>query len=129
MRILKSAWFQRFAHKQGITDETLLEAIKRAEQGLVDSDLGGSVIKQRVPRRGQGKSSGFRTIILYRSSSCAFFVYGFAKSDQSNISEGEQAEFRKMARYLLGLSHDHLAELVDRRQFLEIQGHDEELSQ
>lgn len=129
MRVFKSAWFQRFAHKQGITDKALLEAIKQAEQGLIDSDLGSNVIKQRVPRQGEGKSSGFRTIILYRPPNYAFFVYGFAKNDRSNINEGEQAEFRKMAHHLLGLSHDHLAELVDRRQFLEIQGHDEKLSQ
>lgn len=64
MRVFKNAWFDRFARKQGITDEALLEAITRVKRGLIDADLGGGVIKQRVARAGQGKSGGFRTIIL-----------------------------------------------------------------
>lgn len=55
MRIFKNAWFERFARKQCITDRALHDAIERAEKGLIDADLGGGVIKQRVARQGQGK--------------------------------------------------------------------------
>ncbi|WP_338926885.1 type II toxin-antitoxin system RelE/ParE family toxin [Mycetohabitans endofungorum] len=37
-------------------DNALLEAVERAEKGQIDADLGGGVIKQRVARKGQGKS-------------------------------------------------------------------------
>lgn len=56
MRIFKTRWMARFARKWRIPDELLVEAIQRAERGLVDADLGGGVIKQRVGREGQGRS-------------------------------------------------------------------------
>ncbi|MCY3994976.1 MAG: type II toxin-antitoxin system RelE/ParE family toxin, partial [Rhodobacter sp.] len=33
---------------------------------MIDADLGGGVIKQRIARRGGGRSGGFRTILLFR---------------------------------------------------------------
>jgi len=66
VRIFKNAWFVRFARAQKISDEALREAILRAESGRVDADLGGGVVKQRIARPGQGKSKGYRTIILLR---------------------------------------------------------------
>ena len=74
MRIFKNAWFERFARKQKLDAAALRDAIQRAERGLIDADLGGGVIKQRVARPGQGKSGGYRTIILYRQAHRAFFV-------------------------------------------------------
>ena len=52
-RIFKNGWFERFARKEKLTDSALREAIQRAESGLVDADLGGGVIKQRVARPGR----------------------------------------------------------------------------
>jgi hypothetical protein len=127
VRVFKNAWFDRFSRKQGIADKALLEAIKRAERGLVDADLGGGVIKQRVVRPGRGKSSGFRTIILYRTAERAFFVYGFAKSDRDNIDDDEEANFKKAAEHVLGLSEVHLAELIGKGQLTEVHDHGEEL--
>lgn len=79
MRVFKNAWFERFARKQKIADLALFDAVRRAENGQIDADLGGGVIKQRVSRPGQGKSGGYRTTILYRQKQRAFFVFGFAK--------------------------------------------------
>ena len=76
MRIFKSRWFQRFARKEGIADAVLREAVARAEKGQIDADLGGEVIKQRIARPGQGRSKGYRTIILFRRGAKAFFMYG-----------------------------------------------------
>ncbi len=61
MRVFKNAWFERFTRKQCVPDKALLDAIERAERGLIDADLGSGVLKQRVVRKGQGKSVGFRT--------------------------------------------------------------------
>jgi hypothetical protein len=46
MRIFVTRWFARFARHERITNASLLEAIARAEQGLIDADLGGGLIKQ-----------------------------------------------------------------------------------
>lgn len=66
---------------------------------------------------GQGKSGGFRTIVLYRTSERAFFVYGFAKSDHADIDADEEAMFKKAATHVLGLSDAQLAELIAKGQF------------
>jgi hypothetical protein len=42
----------RFARREGIADKSLIEAIERAERGMIDADLGGGLIKQRVARQG-----------------------------------------------------------------------------
>ena len=47
------------------------------------------MIKQRIARPGEGKSGGYRSIILFRKGTHAFFVYGFAKSDRENIEDDE----------------------------------------
>ena len=121
MRIFKNAWFERFARKQKIQDGMLLEAVLRAEQGLIDADLGSGVIKQRVARPGQGRSGGYRTLILYRQTHRAFFVYGFAKSQQANIGKEEETAFKKAARHVLELTDDQLAALIQNGQFSEVE--------
>ena len=77
--------FRRFQRRELIGDQALRQAIERAEAGLVDADLGKGLIKQRVARTGQGRSGGYRTIIALRSGHRAFFLFGFAKSAQSNV--------------------------------------------
>lgn len=124
MRIFKNAWFERFARKQRIDDSALSEAIERAERGLIDADLGGGVIKQRVAHPGQGKSGGYRTIILYRHESRAFFIYGFAKSQQANISDEEKEAFKQAAQHILSLSDTHLTAMIEKGQFSEVHDHD-----
>ena len=90
MRVFKTSWFIRFARKERISAQTLLDAIERAANGEIDVDLGGGVIKQRLARPGEGRSKGYRSIILFRREDRAFFVYGFSKSEQGNISEHEE---------------------------------------
>lgn len=121
MRIFKNAWFERFARKQKIRDGMLREAVLRAEQGLIDADLGSGVIKQRVARPGQGRSGGYRTLIFYRQRHCAFFVYGFAKNQQANISDEEEAAFKKAARHVLELTDEQLSALFRNGKFSEVE--------
>jgi hypothetical protein len=64
---------------------------------MIDGDLGGGLIKQRVARPGQGRSRGYRTLIAYRSGDCAVFLYAFAKSERENIEDDELASLREIA--------------------------------
>lgn len=109
MRTFKTKPFARFAGREGIADSALKDAIRRAEEGLIDADLGGGVIKQRVARKGQGKSGGYRTIVLFRRGHRAFFAYGFAKNDRDNLRPDELAAFRKLADAMLALDDASLA--------------------
>jgi hypothetical protein len=81
VRIFKTRRLARFARKARISDEMLVEAIRRAERGLIDADLGGGVIKQRVGREGQGRSGGYRTLIAFRISERAFLCLPFQRTN------------------------------------------------
>ncbi|MXY79342.1 MAG: type II toxin-antitoxin system RelE/ParE family toxin [Chloroflexi bacterium] len=102
MQTFKTKAFARFAAREGLEDTALCEAIRRARGGLIDADLGGGVIKQRIARKGSGRSGGFRMIVLFRRGAlAAFFVYGFAKSDRENLRRDELETYRLLAdRYL-----------------------------
>jgi hypothetical protein len=87
--------------------------------------LGGEVIKRRIARPGQdrpgqGRSKGYRTIILFRQGTRAFFVYGFAKSQRANIDDDEEEQFKKAAKHVLALTEKQLAELLKRGDFMEV---------
>lgn len=97
MRTFKTRWFARFARREQIAEKRLSEAIDRAELGLIDADLGGGLIKLRVPREGQGRSGGYRMIVAYCSKSRAVFLLGFAKSERENIEPDELVFLRKLA--------------------------------
>jgi hypothetical protein len=119
-RIYKNAWFSRFARRERINDEALTDAVIRAEKGLIDADLGGNVFKQRIARPGQGKSGGYRTIIVLKKGERAFFVYGFAKSEKENIDEAELAAFKKLASELLSLTDEQVRQLLNNGALTEI---------
>ncbi len=108
MRVFKNSWFRKFATKEHISDAALREAVSRAEVGLVDADLGGGLLKQRIARPGAGRSGGYRTIVIFRSGMRAVFVFGFAKSDRSNLTAQEEAVYRAAARLMLAFSEDQL---------------------
>jgi len=127
-RVFKTRWFQRFARKEQIRDAVLLDAVARAEKGQVDADLGGGVIKQRIARPGQGKSGGYRTIILFRQGEAAVFVYGFARSERANIDTDEEKQFKEAARHVLRLTEKQLAGLVNDGDFVEVKRHEQEIS-
>jgi hypothetical protein len=122
--IYKNTWFQRFVRREKISDETLVDAIERAEKGIIDADLGGNVIKQRIARQGQGKSGGYRTIIVFKQEDKAFFVYGFAKSERENIDKNEIDVFKQLAKELLALSDQHLQELIENGRLTEVKSNE-----
>ena len=120
MRIFTNRWFARFADKQNIGDDDLSEAVSRAERGLIDADLGGGVIKQRIARKGQGKSGGFRSVVLFRQGERAFFVYAFAKSDRDNIDQSELSTYKTAAAVYLNYTDDELALFLKQGTLMEI---------
>ncbi|MCZ2156975.1 MAG: type II toxin-antitoxin system RelE/ParE family toxin [Bryobacterales bacterium] len=109
MLILKSKSFHRFASKQRIQDEILRNAIQETELGLYEADLGGGLIKKRIARQGEGKSGGYRTIILYRRGCLAIYLHGFAKSEQDNLPTRDLQILRKAASVLKALSAEEMA--------------------
>jgi hypothetical protein len=101
LRIFKVKTFARFARKESLADISLLKAIDDAERGLVDADLGGGLIKQRVARPGKGKSGGFRTVIAFRSK------------ERDNIEDDVLNNFRRIAALWLDADENALKRGLD----------------
>ncbi len=108
MKKLCTKWFKKWARKTNLSDENLLEAIENLENGLSVADLGGNIYKVRVKRPGKGKSSGFRTIVVYRIEEKAIFLYGFGKNEKSNIDKQELSYFKKLGSDLLALNEEQI---------------------
>lgn len=121
MRLFKTKWVMRFVRREGIDDAALTEAIRRAERGIIDADLGGGLIKQRVARPGKGRSGGFRMIVAYRKEDRAFFLYGFAKNERDNIDEDELKTLRDIADEFLKRDDTDLDEAVGEGALQEIE--------
>jgi len=112
LRVFVTHPFRRFQRKEQIRDAQLAHAIADAERGLIDADLGGGLIKQRVARPGQGKRSGFRTLIAYQAGDRAVFLFGFAKRERDNISDAQLADLKALASDMLSRSDDVIDEAI-----------------
>ena len=118
--MFKTKEFGRFARREKIADRLLCDAIARLERGLIDADLGGGLVKQRIARAGQGCSGGFRTLLVYRTRARSVFVYGFAKSERGNIEPDELVFWRKLAAAYLALSEDAIETAITSDELMEI---------
>lgn len=120
MRLFKLKAFARFQRREGIADTALSKAIGGVEKGIIDADLGGGLIKQRVARPGQGKRGGFRTIIAYRRGNRAIFLFGFAKSERENLNHDELAQWQRIGRAYLGLDDEGLEAAIAADELMEV---------
>jgi hypothetical protein len=124
MQVYKSKWFTKWADKEDLTDRDLSAAVEEMANGLIDADLGGHVIKKRVALQGQGKSGGARTLLAFKVGEQAFFMYGFAKNQQDNISAKELKALKAMAKQVLGYTPEQLKMVLNAGEFIEV-NHDE----
>jgi hypothetical protein len=85
---------------------------ERAERRMIDADLGGGLIKQRVARPGEGRSGGYRTLIAYRPRDRAVFLYAFAKNERDNIESDELQTLRELAASWLNADKEQLKRQV-----------------
>jgi hypothetical protein len=120
VRIFKNTRFARYAGKEGISDNELREAVNQLEAGQADANLGGNVYKVRVARSGEGKSGGYRVIVLFRSGDKTFYVYGFAKSERANISEKELRIYKERAKDYFLMTAEQLEERIKNSKLIEL---------
>ena len=84
--------------------------------------MGSGLHKLRIARVGQGKSSGFRTVLAHKKEDRIIFLYGFAKSDRENISKKELEMFKELANTLFMLSEDQIKHALESGALKEILG-------
>lgn len=120
MRIFKTKWLLRYARRERIADRSLSEAIERAGRGLIDADLGGGIIKQRVARSGQGRSGGYRMLVAYREGTRAVFLYAFAKNERENIDPDELLTWREVGALWLAKGERDIALAIKEKELEEV---------
>ena len=120
MRVFKYTGFSRFASKEGITDQELLEIVDQLEADQADANLGGDVYKVRVARQGEGKSGGHRVIVYFRNEFRTFFSYGFTKSDRGNISKKELKAFKEDAKLQFSFTEEQIKVALQKGTLIEI---------
>lgn len=107
--IYKTAHFTRWARKAGLNDSLLETAVLEIHRGLLEADLGSGIVKKRIALPGKGKRGSTRTLLATNRDDRWFFIFGFEKNERENISEGELAILKKLAKDLLGLTTVQLA--------------------
>ena len=120
MRLFKFRKFQKWAKSEGVSDSMLVKAFTELEQGLFDANLGGGLYKKRVARMGSGKSRGYRVLLAFRQKDRVIFIFGFAKSEISNIDDETKEAFQRMAQYYLSLNDKELRAVISEGDLIEV---------
>ena len=100
-KVFATRVFDKWCRKERIADRALWDAVNRADLGLIEANLKGSLIELRVARGGAGKSGGYRIILAYKVRDRAFFLYGFSKNDRAIIGEEEEEGYAEYGAILL----------------------------
>ena len=108
----KNRHFARWMRKTRLSDSALCAAVAEMAQGLIDADLGGGLVKKRVPLPGRGKSGSTRTLVATNKGSRWFFIFGFGKNERENITPKELASLQTLAADYLSRSDAELELLV-----------------
>ena len=122
---LKTKWFNRWSRKNKLSDSDLIKTLENLDNNLSTTSLGKGLFKVRTPKLGRGKSSGFRTIIVFKKGKLAVFVYAFAKNEKDNLDKEELSYFRKLAIDLLTISKQEYLRLLKVGAFFRVRDENE----
>ena len=118
--IFKIKTFVKWQVKEGIPDFDLINAVKEIQYGLFEAELGGGLIKKRISRQGEGKSSGYRTIIATNNNNKWFFLFGFAKNEKDNITKQELQYLKAFGSKMLGFEENEIKLAIRERIIMEV---------
>jgi hypothetical protein len=98
--------------KTELTNRMLCDAVAEMAQGLIDADLGGSVVKKRIGLAGRGKRGGARILVATNKEDRWFFIFGFEKNERANVADDELDALQDIAAQLLARDGRQLDEAV-----------------
>jgi hypothetical protein len=119
-KLFKTRQFAHWMTKTELTDVLLLTAVCEMEQGLIDAELGGGIVKKRIALKGKGKRGSTRTLIATNKHNRWFFIFGFEKNERANISDKELKYLKQLANSLLKNSDSDLLIALENKTLLEI---------
>jgi hypothetical protein len=114
--------FERWMRKSRVSNADIVAAAREMVDGLIDANLGGYLVKKRVALRGRGKSAGARTIVATKFEQRWIFLFGFEKSERSNIDERELKVLQELASSLLDLDRQAVGMAVNAGELFQLQG-------
>jgi len=120
MQIYETKRFKKWAAKNKIVDEKLLNAISEIDKGLGIVDLGGNLYKARIAKN-KGKSGGYRTIIVYKKGLRSLFIYGYEKNDKSDISDVEKLFYKNYARDFLNYPKEGIEKMLKEGEIFDLE--------
>jgi hypothetical protein len=118
---LKTKWFHKWAKKNSISDNILLEILESLINNLNVVNLGGALYKVRTPGVRKGKSGGYRTLVAFKEMDKAIFVFGFSKAERDNLDEDELRSLKKLAKDLLQISTKEYLRLIESGHFFKLE--------
>lgn len=119
-RIFTTKTFSKWQRKTGMSDQSLINAIREIQSGLVDAQLAKGLVKKRVAQSGRGKQSSARTLVATYFEDRWFFIFGFLKNEKSNITAKELQWLMSFAQQLLSLRDDELSIAIEAGELYEI---------
>lgn len=119
-RVFKTRHFSRWTRKTELSDLMLCHAVNEMAQGLIEADMGGSVVKKRIALPGRGRSGSARTLIATNKGNRWFFLFGFEKNERANVSTKELEALQEIAIDLLKHTVAELDALVASNHLQEI---------
>lgn len=81
--------------------------------GLVDADLGGGLLKERIGIPGRGRRGGARLVVATRRGDRWFFLAGYTKAEREDLDPDELEALRLIGRTLLSLTDERLARATE----------------
>jgi len=122
MRVFKTKWFSKWASKNDVSDQSLVEAAFEVKENRYEANYGHGLIKKRVANKNRGKSGSTRTILAFKKGTDCFFIYGFEKSEKENISTNEEKALKIIANELLTYSDSErkIKELLSDKSLIEV---------
>lgn len=120
MRIFAIKPFHKWAQNNDLTDALLRNAVNEVEKGVIDANLGGNLYKKRIATKGRGKSRSVRTLLVCAAGKRTFFMFGFEKADQANISQKEEKALKILGKEYLEFDDAKLTTLLKEKAIFEI---------
>ena len=121
MKRLTTKWFRKWSSKVCLSNNNLIDAISDLEAGKSTVVLGIRLYKVRVKREHSGKSSGYRTIIVFKEDDMAIFLYGYGKNERDKIDKSELYYFKKLASDFLSLNAEQLERAISQKVLFDLE--------
>ena len=109
MRIFELKAVAEFRKREAVSDEGLVVAIETARRGLIDSNIGGGLIKQRVAKPYQRSSS--RMLIGLRPDR-AIVLFGFLKHERDIIDDKQRTTLQEIIALWFAADDDQIAQAL-----------------